>query len=182
MELSYHKLHYKYIHKMNKALSSIDLFKLFENKIKIIPYSDLIEYNSIEEVFDPFEVVFILYETKPNFGHWVVICTDSTTNYFFDPYGFKPDEELEFTDKEFRMANNMWLPFLSILLIKSPKRLTYNPYKLQDISNKSIATCGRWCALYAYFYKTISVKKFNNIFKKANIYPDKAITEITKFI
>jgi hypothetical protein len=167
---------------MDKALSSLELYKLFENKIKIIPYKRLVDFDTIEEVFDPYRVVFILYETKPFFGHWTVICTDSTTNYFFDPYGFKPDEELKFTSKEYRKANNMWLPYLSYLLIKSPKKLVYNKYKLQDITDKSVATCGRWCALYAYFYDQTSIKEFAETFLNSNITPDQAITIITSFI
>lgn len=167
---------------MEKALSSIDLYELFENKIKILSYSDLVNYETISEVFGKYDVVFLLYETKENFGHWVVLCQNNTTIFFFDPYGLFPDDQLKFVDFAFRITHNMLIPYLSILLILSPKRVVYNPYQFQDINNYSIATCGRWCSLFTYFYESISIPEFFNMFKNSKIYPDKAITLITEFI
>lgn len=166
---------------LRKSLTDKDLYKLFNNKIKIYTYNQLSNFNNIEDLFKPFDIAFILFETSKNYGHWCVLCTDKKTNYFFDPYGFKPDDELEFTNKSFRMKNNMWYPYLSYLLIKSNKKLIYNKYQLQDLKNNNIATCGRWCSLYAYLFDKLSIDEFANIFYGNDLYPDYAITLITNF-
>ena len=71
---------------MQKSLSNFDLYNLFENKIHIITYKELLNFYDIEDVFYPYDVVFILYEQGPNYGHWVVLCWDKNKDiiYFFD--------------------------------------------------------------------------------------------------
>lgn len=167
---------------MNKALSNFDLYELFNNKCKIYTYNELTQYNTLKQAFNPYNIMFILFETKRNFGHWCVICQNKNNIYFFDPYGFFPDTQLKFTPDIFRIYNNMWLPYLTILLLKSNKQIHYNDYILQDIKNKSIATCGRWCSIYALLYNDISIDEFARYFINHKIKPDKHITLLTHYI
>lgn len=145
-----------------KPLSNKDLYRLFENKVKIMTYRDLLKYDTIEEVLRPFNICFLLFETSENFGHWCVICYDPDINtvYFFDPYGNKPDEQFEFMKKNRRI-----FPYLSHLLIQTKKKLKYSKYKLQDIKDKNSATCGRWCALFAFCFNLMPLEEFGEIFQ-----------------
>lgn len=166
-----------------KALSNKDLYHLFDNNIKIYKYSDLLQFDTINDAFHPFNIIFILYEIEQNFGHWCVICQDKNTIYFFDPYGLFPDDELVYTDKFMNETfHRSSIPKLSVLLIKSPKRVVYNKYQLQDPSNLDIATCGRWCALYALLYQSINIDEFGKLFLQYKTNPDYIVTLLTNFI
>lgn len=159
-----------------KALSNQDLYNLFDNSIKIYKYKDLFNFKSLNDAFGPFDIMFILYEFKENYGHWVVLCRDNTTLYFFDPYGFFPDEELKYLDK-YRTIT----PYLSVLLIKSPLNVTFNHFRLQNLDDHDVATCGRWCALYALFFREASFQDFAELFLNTGLNPDKIITWLTNY-
>ncbi len=164
---------------MKKALSNFDLYKFFNNKIKIYTYNELTQYKTLEEAFYPYDIIFILFETRQLFGHWCVLCQNKNNVYFFDSYGNFPDEQLKFTNDIFREYNNMELPYLTILLLKSDKSIHYNNHKLQNINNTSLATCGRWVLMYALLYNHISMDKFAEFFKSRKISPDKYVTLLT---
>ena len=167
---------------LSKALSNFDLYELFDHDIKILTYNELTKFKSMEDCFYPFNILFVLFETKKNFGHWCVLCQNMDNIYFFDPYGFMPDEQLKFTNKVFRKYHNMMLPYMTILLLKSDKQIHYNDHVLQDISDKSVATCGRWCSLYALLYNCVSIDEFADFFKWLGIKPDHAISLLTHYI
>ncbi len=167
---------------MKKALSNFDLYKFFDNKIKIYTYNELTKYKTIEDAFYPYNIMFILYETKDLFGHWVVLCQNKHDIYFFDPYGFFPDEQLKFTNKVFRKYNNMSLPHLTTLLLKSDKNIHYNDHELQNINNKSLATCGRWVLIFALLYNYITIDEFARYFKTRKMKPDEYITLLTHYL
>ncbi len=158
---------------MDYSLSSRDIHKLFEGQCNIVLYSDLPNYPTLDDLFNGHKLVFLLYQTKPNYGHWVVLCKHKRHVYFFDPYGMFPDDELDYTYKKFP-------PWLSGLLIDSPYSISYNKHKLQDITDPDIATCGRWCCLYAYAHDDTSFDEFADIFRGMD--PDEAITLATSFI
>lgn len=167
---------------MKKSLSNFDLYNFFDNKINIYTYNEFTHYETIGEAFYPYDIIFLLFETKENFGHWVCICQNKYNIYFFDSYGFFPDEELKFTPTMFRKYNNMVLPHLTILLLKSKKEIHYNNHKLQDINNKDIASCGRWTLMYALLYNDVSIDEFARYFKTRKMKPDEYITLLTKKI
>lgn len=159
---------------MDYALSSEDLFKLFEGECLIIDYNQLLKFFHVDQLFqNNNKIVFLLYPTSPNFGHWVFLGKHENVIYFFDPYGIFPDDELDYTYVDFE-------PHLSNLLLKSPYIIKYNKHKLQDIKNKNSATCGRWCALFAYCFKNVSFDEFAKMFQDYD--KDKLITLITSFI
>lgn len=165
-----------------KSLSNRDLFQLFDNRIRIVTYSKLSTFNSLDDLFGPYDVVFILYEIRPKYGHWCVICRTPSTVYFFDPYGMFPDDQLQYTPDLFRMTHGMDRPVLTQLLIESPMNVRYNQHMLQNPDNPSVATCGRWCALYALLYQYISIDEFADIFQSSGMDPDDAITLLTNFV
>ncbi len=171
---------------MNQALSNFDIYKIFDNKVKIYTYNELTKFKTLDDAFYPFNIIFLLFETSRNFGHWCVICKKGNREkekiYFFDPYGIFPDQQLKFTKFLFRKYNNMILPYLTILLLKSNKNIEYNEHVLQNINNKSIATCGKWCCWFALLYKNVSIDSFARFFKSRKYTPDEYISMITYYL
>lgn len=168
--------------KMKKALSNYDLYKLFDNKINIYTYNELTKFNNIDDAFDKFDVIFLLFETKKNFGHWVCLIKTEDFIEHFDSYGIFPDKELKYTNKSFRMKNNMMLPHLTYLLLKSNKKIEYNDHQLQSKKYKWIATCGRFCAL-RYMCKDYNIDVFADFFLRNKKYtPDEIVTLLTYYI
>lgn len=166
--------------KLSYSLSNHDLMKYMKGKCKIYTYNELSKFNNLEEAFENTEVIFLLYETIKNYGHWCSILKRKNSIEFFDPYGIFPDEELKFTDDVFRLKNNMILPHLTYLLWKSRKRVEYNNYKLQS-KKFGINTCGRWNLIRAQ-YKDINIDNFAKLLTKNNIPNDVLITLLTYYI
>ena len=82
---------------MNISLSSDDILKALDSKVKIIQYPDISKYKTIDNLLAPYNRVVILYLTTKNYGHWVCIFKNKNNQIeFFDSYGIKPDNELKF--------------------------------------------------------------------------------------
>jgi len=164
------------------SVSNLDLYKLFNNKIHIYDYNELSQFNNINQAFHPYDVIFLLFETKQNYGHWTCIINHDDRIEFFDSYGIFPDKERKYTNIEFRKQNNMMLPHLTALLYNSNKQIEYNDHKLQDMSKRNIQTCGRWCA-FRYLCKDINIDSFARFFKNNKKYtPDELVTILTSYI
>lgn len=147
------------------ALSDTDLMHLLNNKVKILLYPDLVNFNNIDELFYPFDACIILFLSKPNFGHWVLLFKRYPNIIeFFNSYGGYPDDSLVYISDEFRKKSGQCKPYLSNLLYKSPYILHYNEHKFQ-CDDKNINTCGRWVVI-RYIFKILSLKKFNKLIKK----------------
>jgi hypothetical protein len=63
---------------------------------------------------------------------------------YFDSYGGKIDEPLEWTSCGKRKELNELKPHLSIILSQTPNEVVYNPIKYQ-IESPQVNTCGRHC-------------------------------------
>ncbi len=155
----------------NIALSDKHLFKLLDNKAKLVVYPDLINYNNIDEVLGPHGMCILLFEAKKNYGHWVgLFKQNENTVSFFNSYGGYPDDSLDYIPEHFAKLNNEDKPYLSILLEDCPYNLTYNEYKYQK-HGSNIKTCGRhvavrlWCRAMNddeyHDYVTYFTKKYN---------------------
>ncbi len=167
-----------------RTVSNYDILSIFgDNGCSIMTYSQLTDYDSLDDVFERSPIVFLLYETRNQFGHWCLLCTDRRHIYFFDSYGIFPDEELKYTDKTFRKNNNMSIPYLTELLLhnRSNKIMEYNAQKLQEM-RPDIATCGRWCILFALVYPKVTIDNFANYFLSTGRNPDELVTEMTNYM
>lgn len=167
---------------MDKALSSDDILKVFDNKTKIITYDQLKNYSSIDELLKPYGSVFLLYLSAKNYGHWTLIFRNNKNeNEFFDSYGMLDTKILKTIDKNIRKYYNQASPYLSKLLLKDGRKIIYNDNKLQKVE-KNINTCGRWCIMRL-IAKDIDIDNFNNIFtsqKKLGMGPDELVTYLTQ--
>lgn len=162
---------------MNYSLSNHDIKKALNNNVNIITYNDLSYYNNIKKAFNHKKFLVILFENKKNFGHWCCLFFhNNNTLEFFDSYGLMPDDELKFTSNVFRKNNNMLLPHLTYLLLKSPYNIEYNNYKFQSYNNNT-NTCGRW-VIVRLLYNDININDFYKIFGNIKN-SDKFITKIT---
>jgi len=123
---------------------------LHEGSTKIIKYSELSRYETIEDLL-PKDTDFriILIEQNYNSGHWACILRYGKTIEWFDSYGIKPDGELKFISTIKKKLLGEDHKYLTGLLNEADSRgwnVIYNKKKLQKLKD-GINTCGRWVLL-----------------------------------
>lgn len=144
-------------------LTGEDIVKICEGKVKVVPYHELANVNSIEELLKPFDAVILLYEVKQNFGHYTALLIDPDGNLeFFDSYGFAPDQELNYA----KYDNT---PYLTNLLKKYNGNIVYNNYQFQEWV-KDVNTCGRWTSTRIRFGKKYNLSQFQKLFSNLKFY------------
>lgn len=123
----------------------------YPEKVKVLPYSQLKNFSSIQELFQQTKNVALLYEYKQNFGHWIglLFFPEKRLVEVFDSLGYLPDREIMRMPKNKRMQYNGEQFYLSKLLIKwldedKRNRVWYNEKKIQGANT---STCGRYVAL-----------------------------------
>jgi hypothetical protein len=131
------------------ALSDDQLKRVLAGRFRLVMYPDLHKERSLDEVMGPHGAAIILFESRPGYGHWCTIFRapggDQSLVEFFNPYGGYPDDSLEHIAAGFAEKTNQDAPYLSLLMMKSPYRLSYNQYPFQR-HGSDIKTCGRHCA------------------------------------
>ena len=159
--MSYQKL----LDDMSYSLSDADLKQLLGNDMRIIKYSQLSDYKSIQQLLpnETFDHIILLVELLENVGHYECIVRVGQSIFFFDSYGVRPDKALLFAKKQFRRELGQKWPLLSYLLNKAEDE-NFNvmfstfPYQKKD---NYISTCGRWCALFIYYMKHAKPRQQN---------------------
>lgn len=138
------------------ALGDDDIKKYLPNA-KIMKYSDLRNYKSIEDLLPSNKTyAIILYENQKNKGHWVCIMRYKDKKKgdlieFFDSLADdgKPDSQLKWVSSETNKFLGQGKPILTTLLNKSNLPVIYNKFKFQsegnNIDGKDINTCGKHC-------------------------------------
>ena len=153
---------------ISKSLSGIEILDYMKNQCNLIQYKDIHKFNNINEMLGKYKKCVILYHTRANYGHWTCLYEYKDTIYFFDSYGFIPDDELKFLHRSLKEELNSDHRYLTKLLYESDKKVEYNEYELQE-EKKGVNTCGRWCLLRLK-YPSISVDDFHKIFKRSSHY------------
>lgn len=139
----------------NNDLKKIELDSMGDNDIryyypnaKIMNISDLEQYNDINQILpNEKDYCFLLYEHKPFVGHWTIITKNNNNISYFDSYGGKIDNPINWINKEQQEKLNV-KPYLSDMLINSNYNIDYNGIDFQNKKNNNIATCGRHCCTY----------------------------------
>jgi hypothetical protein len=167
------------------ALSDNEVMNLVDGRANIILYPQLINYTSIDQMLSPYGACFLLFLSKPNYGHWcVLIKTNDSTIEFFNPYGGFPDDSLNYIPIGYRKESNQYNPTLSQLMYDSPYNLEYNEFKFQSMG-KNIKTCGRHCAIRILF-KYLTIEKYASLLDKlAEVFEmgyDELVTFLTMYI
>lgn len=113
----------------------------------IIKYSDLADYNNINELLpNDKDCKVILIESSVNQGHWVCVMKYGDIIEYFNSYGTKPEYDFKFIPTMVKHLLGQGGNILTKLLKTKNKgqKIYYNKKKLQQI-NDNINTCGRWC-------------------------------------
>lgn len=163
-------------------LSDKDIVNKLNNQVKIVLYPDLHQYSTIDEVMGPHEACVLLFESKPNYGHWTCIwkLNDKTVS-FYNPYGGYPDDSLEYISDDFKKKSHQDEPVLSNLLLNSPYELTYNDKEYQKHA-QNIKTCGRHC-IVRLLLRNMTDEMYDGFMKdcqkQLGLSPDEVVTIIT---
>ena len=122
-----------------------DDIKFYFPNAKILKYSELANYSNIDELLPTNkDYAFILYEDSPNKGHWTCLSKNDNNIEYFDSYGGKPDNPLNWNNKQINNELGQGQKLLSNLLDGSDRKVIYNPKKYQK-DGSDINTCGRHC-------------------------------------
>jgi len=155
-----------------------------DDKFRMELYDNLINFNTIDDLFGNDDIIFILYRFGNNYGHWCCLTRqteDPKYITFFDSYGKFIDDTLDSTPIIYK-------PELSDLLYRhleenKKNQVEYNNYQMQQFGD-NISTCGRFCILWS-LYKDMPIDNFISILKniqKKGYNLDQVVTEITNRI
>ncbi len=167
-----------YIKKLeSKPFSGEDILNILDQKTKIVLYNEIKKYKSIDSLLHPYGNVVILYETKPGYGHWVCIIKHKGKNpyiEFFDSYGMKPDQQLDYVPENMKSQ-----PYLLKLFLKSEYPIIYNSKQLQQLMD-DVSSCGRHVALRLVL-RDIPLKEYLKLIINQKYNPDMIVTYLTAF-
>jgi hypothetical protein len=151
------------------SFSDTDMKKITQNKYNIYLYHDLSKYTNINDVLGSNKGAIILFQNESaNSGHWCCIWLDDNTLHFFDSYGLRPDDELQYSQYNLRIHNNKAVPHLSHLIDQSKYKLEWNKYKLQKMRDKT-NTCGRYAG-YRLLHRSMTNEDFAKLLQSNKYY------------
>ena len=127
---------------INKALSDEDIQRILGSDAKIIKYSELGNLYDIDQLLpDEKDYCIILYEDRPNRGHWTALLKYNNLYEHFDSYGVKPDSELKWIGEKRNRQLHQDEPYLTQLLKKEEEKYIYNNVAYQSKDSR-VNTCG----------------------------------------
>ena len=168
-----------------KPLSGGDILDAVDGQTKVIRYSAIHRFRTIEQLLAPFDSAVILYETRKGFGHWTCVFLNRKTGVleFFDPYGKPIDSQLNFIPKDIKEATHQDYPYLAKLMLASPYKLAYNQEPLQKSKN-DINSCGRHVAMRL-IMRDLGIKEYLQFLKQQRggaLNPDGVVSMLTAFV
>jgi hypothetical protein len=138
------------IERIGTNITDGDIRRYFGDGVEgqILKYSDLANYNTIDELLPkPRDFRIILIEDSVNKGHWCCILKYDNTIEWFNPYGIRPDAQKNLLGKVRNIMLGQERDYMTELMEKSKGyKLIYNKKKLQKLK-EGINTCGRWIIL-----------------------------------
>lgn len=162
------------------SLSESDIQKMIPT-LKIVPYTDLHNAQTIDDVLDPKGRLMLLYLTEDhNTGHWVCLLKYRNSNIieYFDPYGnYRPDGESKWLSPKKLKELGQATKKLTQLLQESPYEVKSNAYPFQK-DKVNINTCGRHCTTRLYF-KHLRLPEYIKLVESTGLEPDKFVSAFT---
>ena len=134
---------------------------------KIMVYSDLDKYKSIEELLpNSIDFCILLVEDSPSNGHWICVLRYNNIIEYFDSYGNYPDKNLTWISCQERKKLGQSNPLLSLLFDKCDSKIIYNPFDYQK-ETPDVKTCGRFCCMRILCLKEygLDLKTFHKLMK-----------------
>lgn len=131
---------------LETPMGNEDISAYFPNA-RYIKYSELKNYRSITDLLPKNgSFFFLLYEHKPNVGHWVLLTRYENKIEYFDSYGLEPCKPLSWNRPQTNAMLGQATPYLSALLKSSELPVVINRTQFQSKKNDS-STCGAWDVL-----------------------------------
>jgi len=152
---------------MDYPLTGSDMLKNSAVPAKLVIYKDIHKYKNLDELFGDVDTIYLLYESQPYSGHWVTLFRVGDRVELFDSYNYKPDQQFNFINDDFKKQRNMHFPFLTKLLLSHAENggeVHYNHHKLQRESS-NIATCGRH-GLVRVMFRDLPIDEYYQVMKQ----------------
>jgi hypothetical protein len=145
---------------MNYFLSGEDIKELLGD-IKIVRFSELNDYSSLEELLQPNTCVVIFWETQSyNNGHWTALMRYDDYYEYFDSYGLSESEDFALVPKHMKKELKE-RDYLKTLF--TGNKVVQNTFDYQQWKD-GVNTCGRWVVLRLYlFQRGYNLKQFHKI-------------------
>lgn len=166
---------------MNMALSEDQLLRALSGHVKIISYSDLKNYRTLESLLKPYNKVIILFAiTSPLNGHWTCLHKRTSGEVIFtDSYGLEPMDENHYVPASIvKYVSEQFRPYIYQLFSNYRHPIHYSQYRLQS-PNTSV--CGRYC-IVRLLYPELSEDQFSKVLRDSVVHPDIVVTLLTKDI
>ena len=113
---------------INKALSDESIQRILGGDAKIMKYYAPGNFYDIDQLLpDEKDYCIILYEDRPNGGHWTALSKHNGLYAHFDSYGVKPDSELKWIGKKRNRQLNQDEPYLTQFLNKEEDKYSKLP-------------------------------------------------------
>jgi hypothetical protein len=152
------------------ALSGLEM-KYLNPDAKLLKYTDLYKYRTIEEVFGNYKKVIILYLIQSNTsGHWTCLFKNKKGINFFDSYGVPVDYEMELLSPAKRKRLNQEQDYLNNML--RHERVIFNNITYQD---RDTATCGCFVS-HRLYYSHLDNYQYLDLFFKSEQDPDDLVS------
>lgn len=181
---------------LSYQLSDTDLLTTLGTKdTRIVPYDEIHQYKTLDDLFGKDNRLIILYISSVNgnstSGHWTSLSrvhrNGKNIIEFNDSYSHPPDEALKFIPKSIKNKTHQNKNYLTKLLydysLIPGNEIHFNEEKMQRMGG-NIATCGRHIMNRLYFYK-VPLNKYQKVFerlKKNNIDLDQASVLISNYL
>lgn len=131
---------------LKTPMGNEDISRYFPDA-QYIKYSELKNYRSITDLLpENGSFFFLLYEHKPNTGHWVLITRYDNKIENFDSYGLEVSKPLSWNRPEINARLGQDRPYLNALFDNSNLPVIVNRKQFQSKANGS-STCGAWDVL-----------------------------------
>jgi hypothetical protein len=159
-------------------LSDDDIRKLLGGNVSLMTYPQLAKKRSLDECFDSNGRCIILFLTEDDHtGHWCCMLRTPRGVEFFDPYGDKPEDQLENVPQSRLEQMNEAQPYLTNLMRRSGLPIYYNTHGFQK-ERGNVNTCGRHCVVRL-LYGNKSLSQYKSIIDKTGLCPDDFVSGIT---
>ena len=158
-------------------LPNRDISRMCEHKVAIHSYEELAMMSDYTQLFNGREGCVLLYETRHNFGHWVLLINLGDRVEFFDPLGIRIDQELKLVPENLRSGLNEDVPHLTHLL--QNVHVIENTTQLQRV-DYHINTCGRHVvSRFKMFLDGFDLKSYLRLFERQKEDPDLTVSKLT---
>ena len=150
-------------------LDDLEIRKALGKDAKIVPYQDLKNFRTIDELLPlKKDAVMLLYENRPMDGHWVCLTKNKGEISFFDPYGEVVDKQLNYSQFSKDRVEGGADQSLHQLLSTSRLPVYFNDYKYQRDGN-AVNTCGRHTINFIRYNQRhgLDLEDYNEMMKKA---------------